>query len=538
MSGGLEKGTFAKVHGRMLDALDRRDAAEIEGDEGGRPDFRAIMETVERQREDLNAALEKDLGKDLFAKLELDRGGFGFGRGGDRRGSRGPGGGFRGPGRGGPTTPLRPQGRSAFVFTDPATRTTRLFDFVNIVPRKSGYKVRLHKDHMLGGVRTVNVLYEADEQTFINEPLAYDLYRAAGNATPLTGYLRLVIDGKLVGYHFWFEQVNGSFLRHNEISDKGNLYKVTWQGTSGPTEFTPEDLRPTRQSDVVRRYEKKSNTHEGYEDLIELVEALEGAEGGDEKMWEVINERFDVDNVINYFAASSLLSHWDGFFNNYYLYHDTKREKWMMFPYDQDSTWSQRMGDVDSLSRMPLNFGAADAVRPGGGGGRGFGPGRGFDSGERDRGRRPGESSEPDRPGGGDEAQRGRTEPDAPRGRGGFGGRGFGWWRDGGEVSKPLLANPEFRKRFLARLEDLAETVFNDQDFGQRITNVEELLKTEVVLRARERKTDAESAVTGLGEIMNSLRSHLKARREFVLSEVTGSPQPDQQPIPRPIPRP
>ncbi|NIP96041.1 MAG: hypothetical protein GWO24_22430 [Akkermansiaceae bacterium] len=466
------------------------------------------METVGEQREALHRELERDLGKGLFAKLELDRGGFG--RRGDRRGPGGPGRGFRGPGRGGPVTPLRPQGRSAFVHTDPATGTTSLFDFVNIAPRKSGYKVRLHKDRMLDGMRTINVLYEPDERTCINEPLAYDLYRAAGNATPRAGYLRVVIDGNLVGYHFWFEQVNGSFLRHNEIGDKGNLYKVTWQGSSGASEFTPEDLRPDRRSDVVRRYEKKSNLHEGYEDLIELVEALEGAEGNDRKMWELIEERFDVENVINYFAANSLLSHWDGFFNNYYLYHDTKRDKWMMFPYDQDSTWSQRPSD-ESLIRMPLNFGAADAVRPGGGRGFGFGFGRGPEPGSRDRDR--------GRPGGREDSRDDRPAPGANRDRG-FGGRGFGWWRDGGEISKPLLANPEFRKRFLARLQELTGTVFTEGDFGTRIANAEELLKTEVILRARDRKLEEQNAVGELRDIMQSMRSHLVARREFIISEL------------------
>ncbi|MDA0813268.1 MAG: CotH kinase family protein, partial [Verrucomicrobia bacterium] len=429
MNGDVTQAQLAEARRVAVAAIEKRDSTTIETNDEGFPDFETITQTVQSQQEGFLKELEATLGEELFGKLGLDnRSAFNFG-----------------PGRPGgqtPQHPLRPQGSSALVYTDPKTGKTKLFDFINIVPRKSGYKVRLHKDRTLDGMSTINVIFESDEATCINEALAFDLYRAAGSAGQRAGFLRLAIDGKLVGYHLWFEQANGAFFRQNKIDDNGNLYKVTWQGGHSVSEFTPEDKLPKRRQDIVRRYEKKSNLHDGYDDLIELVEALEQSEGDGEKMWQVIEERFDVENAINYFAVNSLLSHWDGFFNNYFLYHDAKRDKWMLFPFDQDSTWSQRMGDVESLSTMPLNYGSEEAVRGGGGFGRG----------------------------------------------------GNGWWRDGGEISKPLLANSEFKKRFQSRLHELAQTVFNEEDFGQRIGNVESMLKDEVALRAAERGSDSDAA--------------------------------------------
>ncbi len=53
-----------------------------------------------------------------------------------------------------------------------------------------------------------------------------------------------------------------------------------------------------------------------------------------------IQKHFDVDEVATYFAVNAVLSHWDGFFNNYFAYHDVGGTgKWMMFPWDQDGTW-------------------------------------------------------------------------------------------------------------------------------------------------------------------------------------------------------
>lgn len=383
-------------------------------------------------------------------------------------------------------TPLRPQGLSAFIYTDPETGGTQLFDFVNITQRKSGYKVRFHKDRPLDGMTSINVLYEPGEGTILNEALAYDLYRAAGNASQRAGYMRVVMDGELVGHHLWFEQPNGAFFRHNKIDDGGNLYKVIWQGGNSATEFTPEDKLPKKRLDVVERHEKKSNPHDGYDDLIDLVEALDSA-NDDDAMWTVIQANFDVDQVINYFAVNSLISHWDGYFNNYFLYHDTKRKKWTMYPWDQDSTWSQRGGSPEELYRMPLNFGAEGAT-----------------------------------PNGEPAPSRNERGPRRRGGLGGFGGGGFGWWRDGGEVSKPLLANPRFRDRFLARLKELASTVFTEDKFGPHIDALEVALEQETRLRAEANSRNPEDAAEQLRATIASLREHLTERRKFILEELKG----------------
>ncbi len=102
-----------------------------------------------------------------------------------------------------------------------------------------------------------------------------------------------------------------------------------------------------------------------------------------------------------------LLSDWDGFFNNYWLYHDIKGTgKWTFYPWDEDKTWGEYDGWEEAvLFNMPLTFGAEGDHPPGEASGR---PSTSY---------------------------------------------GFGhWWRAGGYVSRPLLANPTFRKHFLARV--------------------------------------------------------------------------------------
>lgn len=393
-------------------------------------------------------------------------------------------GGYRGGGyrHGGlPRAKLSPQGASAVVFTDPDTGVTELFDFVNITRRKSGWKVRFHKDRPLHGITTMNVLYEPNEATIQNESLAYQLYELAGNAAHISGYCRLMINGQHAGYHLYFEQPNGNFLRRNEIDNDGDLYKVIWMGNAQMSERVPRSEISNRY-DIIGRHEKIANRHTSHKELVMLVERLEQTTD-DREMWRLIEANFDVDNVINYFAVNSLLSHWDGFFNNYFLYYDRKgTKKWSLYPWDQDSTWSLRGGSPDDLYRLPLYFGAEGATPNGivarddrnrfGGRHRGFGRGR------------------------------------------------YGWWRDGGEISRPLLANPEFNRRFRKRLDELTKTVFIESVFGPKIDKLRDDLEPEVRLRARMRRDSERSAVDRLGWNMRGLHEHLKERRHFVVRQL------------------
>lgn len=169
------------------------------------------------------------------------------------------------------------------------------------------------------------------------------------------------------------------------------------------------------------------------------------------------------------------LSHWDGFFNNYFAYHD-QGGKWEMYPWDQDKTWGFYDGlpEGEVFVNMPLTFGM-EGDRP------------------------PGWSK--DRP--------------APKG---FGGESP-WWRPGGCFSKPLLANSEFRRVFLARTRELLDTVYTEEVFFPIIDELGKRLREEVRLRAGAGKQNPDEAMERFEGNLRSLRQHLTLRRKFLLSQ-------------------
>jgi hypothetical protein len=362
------------------------------------------------------------------------------------------------PGQSAPKESQYPQGRSAFVYINPQTKRTELFDFVNVTERNAGYKVHFHKDRPLQRMAAINLIFEYNDRFVLAEPLAYELYRRAGNATELTDFVRLSIDGQVVGYHLLVEQPNRAFLQRNKIKDDGDLYKILWY-----------------ERGVVGQHEKKTNLQTGHDDIVQLVELLEKTKG--DEQWAVIKKHFDVEQVINYFAVNTCLSHWDGFFNNYFAYHDTSGSgKWQMYPWDQDKTWGFHDGirDGSVFYDMPLTFGMEGDIPPG-------------------------------------------WPKDKPPPRTFTGGST--WWRPGGHFSRPLLANAQFRKHYLARTKEILETIYTEEIFFPIIDSMGERLKDEARIRASAIKADPEKAAQQLERNVKSLREHLTKRRKFLLEQ-------------------
>ena len=275
------------------------------------------------------------------------------------------------------------------------------------------------------------------------------MYRRAGSPAPLTEFVRVWVDGKLSGHHLMVERPTKSFLRRNEIDDSGNLYKVLWTGRG-----------------VVGQHEKRTNKQTGHDDLVAVVDQLTKTRGDADKQWKVIQEHFDVDQVATYFAVNTVLSHWDGFFNNYFAYRDPKRGKWILDPVGP----GQDVGVLRRPARRPGVLRHAAHVRDGGGPAAGGG---------------------------------GRVR--------------VNWWRPGGHFSRPLLANPHFRKVFLARTREVLDKVYTKDTYFPLIDEMAKRLGDDAALRAKLRGEPEAAGAKLLARDAELLKTHLVKRREFLL---------------------
>jgi spore coat protein CotH len=307
----------------------------------------------------------------------------------------------------------------------------------------------------------INIIFENSPRWILSEPMAYELYRAAGIPACLTEHVRTWVDDHPIGYQLLIEGPNKSFLTRNERDDTGNMYKLRWTGHG-----------------LVGQHVKKNHFANGHTDLIALHTGLNQQSGA--AQWDFIQKNFNVEEMVNYYAVNMCIQNWDGFFNNYWLYHDTGRTgKWEMYPWDEDKTW----GDYDGASpkydwyEMPLTFGMN-----------------------------------------GDQATAGN-----PLSRAFFGGGPFGgtsWWRPPGWFSGPLLANPQFRKAFLARLKEICNSVFTEEKMVPLINDMERHLEPEIPFRAQLTGEDSHQALRTFRNDIQSLRNQVTNRRKFILQEI------------------
>jgi spore coat protein H len=356
-----------------------------------------------------------------------------------------------------PPQPRPTRGQDAFIYLPAGGGEAQTFDFVHAPPRKGGFKVHFLKEQTLRGMTSINLIFEQSPRWILAEPLAYEVYRLAGVPAELTEHVRFWVDGEAHGPHLLVEQPNKSFLARHHRDDTGNLYKLIWYG-----------------SDVVTKHEKKTNLTGGHEDLLEVIKGLNNSAG--DEQWAFIQKHFNVEEFINYFAVNMCIQNWDGFHNNYFAYHDTGgTRRWEIYPWDEDKTW----GDYDGASgkydwyELPLTYG-----------------------------------------------MNGAEPPAHLRAQGAGAGAFVAWWREPGFFSGPLLANPQFRQRFLARLREICTTIFTKEKLFPIIDAMEKRLETEVSLSANSHGRDAPLALAEFRADMQSFRNQVLNRRKFIVAEL------------------
>ena len=199
------------------------------------------------------------------------------------------------------------------------------------------------------------------DASYMKDFLAFEIMRAAGVATPLTSYTELFINGERQGLYLAVEDIDQSFLRRNGYSKDGTLYKPEALAIDHSKLSRLRDQLPEGEeinliadtgdpdfdyggSDLVYRGDNPadypaifdnavSKLSQGDKDyLITSLRSLEPAE--------FLNpyDFWDIDALINYFAANNLLSNFDSYTgttaHNYYLLASTHRNTLLPWDYN------------------------------------------------------------------------------------------------------------------------------------------------------------------------------------------------------------
>ena len=194
-------------------------------------------------------------------------------------------------------------------------------------PKKS-LKIKFDSLQIEGIPNTLNLNAEYEDKLYVRQYLSSKIMQKEGQVCFNSEHVKVFLNGSFYGLYLQVENIDKSFLKRNNLSPKGNLYKATKDGAC--LSFF---------DDIKVKWEKKTNKKSDHNDLSILIDDLNNVPGSG--FHSFIKSTFEYEKLVNILALNMFLSNSSTYYHNYYLYHDLyDTGKWQMLPWDMDKSLS------------------------------------------------------------------------------------------------------------------------------------------------------------------------------------------------------
>jgi hypothetical protein len=181
----------------------------------------------------------------------------------------------------------------------------------------------------LDGMRKINLSASWADKSFLREPLAHLVFAEAGVANcQVKRYARIYLNGKYWGLYYQLEQPGRDYLKRNGRDPDGDLFKCYTAGRPSPSgSYSASD------------FQNKTQKEPHYNLLHEFLTSMDSLSGAELSAY--VKKHVNAEDFAAYLAATALVMNSDHVGKNYYLYRDSKTERWSMFPWDLDLTFGR-----------------------------------------------------------------------------------------------------------------------------------------------------------------------------------------------------
>ena len=209
---------------------------------------------------------------------------------------------------------------------------------------KRSIKVELDKyakGTVLGDVKMLTLQNNVTDASFMNEVLAYRLYRDAGVPAPRTAYARVFVtvpgkfDRKYLGLYSLSEAVDKSFAHHRFATKHGALFKPVTSSLFADLGADWAAYNQTYDPKTPLNDEQKKRVM----DLARLV-----TQADDKEFAAHVSDYIDLPELARFMAVMVYLSDLDGILGpgqNIYLHLNPQTHQFQFIPWDQDHSWGQ-----------------------------------------------------------------------------------------------------------------------------------------------------------------------------------------------------
>jgi len=206
------------------------------------------------------------------------------------------------------------------------------------------------KGRKLGGITEFNLANNVTDAGWMNEELAYRLFRDAGAQAPRSAYAKVYVTvtgqspRRYVGLYSLIEEVDGNFAQDRFHSKSGALLKPV-----PPSLFSylGEDWARYNQT-----YDPKTELSAAQKArIIDFCKIV--SRGSDEEFAAKLPEYIDLDNFARFLAVDVWLSDFDGILNvgqNYYVWLSPTTGKMSFVAWDHDHSFGQMGRTPNSMT--------------------------------------------------------------------------------------------------------------------------------------------------------------------------------------------
>ncbi|PWJ45066.1 CotH kinase family protein [Sediminitomix flava] len=191
------------------------------------------------------------------------------------------------------------------------------------------------KNQRFFGFKQLNLNNNYDDDSFVREKTASDLFRSFGVPSARTTFCQVYIDkgngSEYLGLYTIVEEVDDTVLDAQFENGEGNLYKPDGDAAT----FASGTYN---QSEMEIKTNEESSDYSDVRALYEIINATTRDEGWQEELENI----FDVDHFLKYLAVNTVIQNWDTYGNmthNFYLYNHNGKLVWI--PWDNNEAFQE-----------------------------------------------------------------------------------------------------------------------------------------------------------------------------------------------------
>ena len=173
-------------------------------------------------------------------------------------------------------------------------------------------------------VDEINIIAMYNDGSYMRDYLSWEVFRDSGSPYCYNYYINLRQNAGFHSLAMFVEQIDGDYLRRNNLPDDCSLYKINDQkiawlyNTNGFEKVRPKD--------------------DDYSDFQSFVLGLTSGSKNDKSVF--LYDNVDIPEVINFLAVGKVLQAYDLRHNNFRVYHNLfEKDEWSILPWDLDLTF-------------------------------------------------------------------------------------------------------------------------------------------------------------------------------------------------------